>query len=131
MVRDYHEDRIPAVYNRSELPATEKREGVEQQYFRGMNTLVGFTTAEAGITGQPHHHPWEQINFVVEGSCEFRVGDEVAAVREGDIFVIPPDVEHNVESVESSVTICFISPLREDYLPKTAYQEEFERFDHE
>jgi quercetin dioxygenase-like cupin family protein len=52
-------------------------------------------------------------------------------VGEGDMFVIPPGVSHNIEAVAEPTIICFMGPLREDYAPKTGYQAEFERFDHE
>lgn len=129
MVRNYDAEQVPAVYNRSTLPVTEKRPGVEQQYFRGLDTLIGFTRVQPGIEPQPHHHPWEQLNFVLEGECDFRVGDEVVTITEGDMFVIPPGVSHATESVSEVTTICFIGPLREDYARETAYQTEFERFD--
>lgn len=129
MVRKYHRDEIPSVYNRSQLPHHEKREGVEQQYFRGLSTFVGFTTFDERGPGEPHSHPWEQLNFVVDGECRFRVGDEVIDVAEGDLFFIPPDVPHGADSLDGECTICFISPLREDYARFTDYQTEFETFD--
>lgn len=129
MVRKYHEEEIPAVYSVENLPHHEKREGVTQQYFRGMNTFVGFTTFDGADPSEPHSHPWEQINFVVDGECQFQVGEDVVEVSEGDLFLIPPDVPHGASSLNSTCTICFISPLREDYARFTDYQTEFETFD--
>lgn len=126
MVREYDSDEIPARYSRYELPTVEKREGVTQAYFRGLDILVGFTMIEPSKSpSEPHSHPWEQINYVLEGSCRFHVGDDVIDISEGDIFVIPPNVPHTSEPPEERCTIQFISPLREDYLSETSYQKEF------
>lgn len=125
MVRTYRKEEIPAVYSRDEIPDHESNPGVSQQYFRGLDTLVGFTTITPEKSPNPHSHPWEQINFVLDGACEFRVGDEVVAASEGDIFVVPPEVSHTAEPPEAECTILFTGPLREDYAAKTEYQREF------
>lgn len=125
MVRDYLEDEIPAIYSRDEMPVHESSPGVTQQYFRGLDTLVGFTTLTPEKTANPHSHPWEQINFVLEGECDFHVGDEIVTVSEGDIFTIQPGVSHTAEPPEETCTIMFTGPLREDYAAKTEYQREF------
>lgn len=125
MVREYDSDEIPAVYAKEELPVHEGSTGVTQQYFRGLDTLVGFTRLTSEKTASPHSHPWEQINFVLEGACEFHVGDEVVRATAGDIFVIPPDVPHTAEPPTEPCEILFTGPLREDYAVKTEYQREF------
>ena len=125
MVRPYDETEIPAVYSRDDMPVHESGPGVTQQYFRGLDTLVGFTTITAEKSAEPHSHPWEQINYVLEGECEFNVGDETVSASVGDIFVVPPDVPHCAEPPEEPCTILFTGPLREDYAAKTDYQREF------
>ena len=126
MVRSYDENAIPSVYNRKEIEKHEQRPGVSQQYFRGLDALVGFTIIDASAErSEPHTHPWEQINFVIEGNCTFIIGEERIEISQGDLFTIPPNVPHASEPPETSCTICFISPLREDYLDRTTYQQEF------
>jgi len=124
MVRNYLDEEIPAVYTRDEMPVHKSSPGVKQQYFRGLDTLVGFTTITPEKSANPHSHPWEQINFVLEGECEFHVGDELVTASKGDIFTIPPGVPHTAEPPEDSCTIMFTGPLREDYVAKTEYQRE-------
>lgn len=127
MVTRYDPAEIPSVYHLDELPQFEKRPGVTQQYFRGLDTLVGFTHITPNKEpSEPHSHPWEQLNYVVEGECDFHVGDEVVTVSSGDLLVIPPDVPHTSEPPSGPCTICFVGPLREDYAAKINYQDEFE-----
>ena len=129
MVRDYHDDRIPTVYSRSDLPWIDRRDGVTQAYFRGLDIVVGFTHIEPGAAGGFHDHPWEQITMIQSGACTFHVGSEAVAVEAGDMFVVPPDVPHYAEPDEGPCLLCFISPLREDFLPQLTHQTEFHRLD--
>jgi quercetin dioxygenase-like cupin family protein len=125
MVRKYRPEEVPAVYNIEELPVHSHTEGIEQRYFRGLDSLVGFTTISEGKEAVPHSHPWEQINFVLDGACSFHVGEETVTADEGDVFLVPPDVPHCAEYTGEPCTIMFVGPLREDYAAKTAYQREF------
>lgn len=126
MVRRYDADEIPAVYNVSEMPVHEREPGVQQRYFRGLDTLAGFTRVTSEREeASPHSHPWEQLCFIVDGACDFHVGDETVSVEEGDIFFVPPDTPHYSDPPEDECTIMFFGPLREDYAERTAYQTEF------
>lgn len=131
MPRQYHPEKIPQVYNIDDMPATEIRDGVSQKVFRGLDSLIGITTLEPGLETAPHSHPWEQVAYIMEGSCEFYVGDRSVHVAEGDMFVIPPGVDHYADPTEESVVNLDVWPLREDYLPRSKYQKEFVTYDHE
>lgn len=131
MVRHVRPEAIPQVYPLSSIPVVGQREGVEGQYFRGLDTLVGVMTVEADAESNVHSHPWEQIVFILEGACEFRVADEVLTVETGDLFVVPPGYEHTVEAPEERCRLLFCGPLREDHLPHTDYQTEFTEYDPE
>lgn len=128
MVRDWHDDEVPAVYNWYEdIPTVELREGVRQQVFRGMHAVIGLTELDPGCEVGPHSHPWEQLAFILEGECDFHVGDEVVQVGPGDMFFIPPSAEHYADPTGYDETVVNLDvwPLREDYLPRTDYQTEW------
>ncbi len=64
-----------------------------------------------------HHHPHEQISYIIKGMVEMVVGGKSQILKEGHGVVIPPDVEHGVTSVEEGSQILDVFyPLREDYL---------------
>jgi len=64
-----------------------------------------------------HHHPHEQISYVLKGAVTMVVGGESRLLKAGHGVVIPPDVEHEVTSVEQdSQLLDVFYPLREDYL---------------
>lgn len=126
MVRRMNESAVPSVYNRSEIPERRRGDSVTLQRFRGLDVHVGFVAKEPDSEpGDPHDHPWEQINYVLDGSCTFNVDGEDLDVEEGDIFLIPPGVEHTYVSSEEACTLMTVSPLREEYLENVEYQEEF------
>lgn len=131
MPRHYDADAIPAVYNIDELPEATLREGVHQKVLRGFDTLLGFTTLEPGCDTAAHSHPWEQVAIILEGGCDFHVGGNVVEVGEGDVFVIPPGVEHYAEPTTEDCLNMDVWPLREDYLSRTDYQDEFLTYDSE
>lgn len=92
--------------------------------------MIGRTVLEPGCEVGPHSHPWEQIAYIESGACDFHLGEEVVQVSEGDIFVIPGGVEHYADPTGYDEPVVNLDawPLREDYLPRTFYQDEFEEY---
>ncbi|MCO8267149.1 AraC family ligand binding domain-containing protein [Haloferax sp. AB510] len=130
MVKEYQEEEIPAVYNLDEIPPYNIRQGVDLHIFRGVDTLLSTATIEPDteLETNPHSHPWEQIVYIIQGSVYYNVGDERIHVSEGDMFLIPPDVEHYAEQdpeCEETVINLDVFPMREDYAEHTDYQREF------
>ncbi len=68
-----------------------------------------FTIAPGGNT--PHHqHPFEHVNYIIEGEGEL-VGDEgPRAVRKGDFVLVLPDEKHQYRNTgtEPLVFICLV-----------------------
>jgi quercetin dioxygenase-like cupin family protein len=115
------------VYDTDEIPAVEVRDGVRKQVLREVDSMVGVSTLEPGLEVGPHSHPWERIAFILEGECAFQVVDDVVRVGEGDLFVVPPNVEHYADPspYDEGVVNVDVWPLQEGYLPRTEYQSEF------
>lgn len=44
----------------------------------------------------PHHHRIWEFHYVSEGRCGFLMGDAVVPIRTGDLFGIPPELNHGV-----------------------------------
>lgn len=83
----------------------------------GEKTLMVEFRLEAGAALPRHNHPHEQTGYLVSGRLDLTIGDQCHAVRPGDSWTIPGDVEHNAVAVEDTVAIEVFSPVREDYLP--------------
>ena len=127
MPRDYDPSEIPSVYNLQDIAPYRDEVGFEQVIFRGIDQMVGFSqiTPEKP-DGEPHTHPYEQLNMLVEGRLDFLVDGERVELEPYDTLMIPPEVPHTSRAVEGeTATLLAFWPLREDRLEATTYQEEF------
>ena len=80
------------------------------------NLMVVEVHFEAGTTAPRHHHPHEQITYVVSGKFEFTVGDETYVVAAGDSLYKQPDIEHGATCIEAGTLLDVFTPRRDDFL---------------
>lgn len=115
------------MYSVADIPEREVTDHSTMRVFRGQNLMVGFSRLDPAIDElSPYAHPWEQITLVTRGSCDLLVGDRVRSVSEGDVFAVPPGVDHGVRvTSESACELLDCWPLVERYLDYTDYQDEF------
>lgn len=69
-----------------------------------------------GIVADMHHHPHEQITYVISGAFEFQVGDEKKVVRAGDSLYKESNIVHGAVCLEKGVLLDVFTPKREDFL---------------
>ncbi len=60
----------------------------------GTHTLMAEFRLEAGADLPVHRHPHEQAGYLVAGRIDLTIGDRTHAVRPGDSWCIPGDVDH-------------------------------------
>ncbi|HEY1076106.1 MAG TPA: cupin domain-containing protein [Fontimonas sp.] len=66
-----------------------------------------------------HHHPHQEINVVIAGEFEATRGTEKFRVYPGQVVVIPPDVEHNMECLTPGGEMVSVwTPSRRDLVEK-------------
>jgi quercetin dioxygenase-like cupin family protein len=60
--------------------------------------------------------------MVLRGRLEFTIGGETRTVEAGAMFLIPPNVPHNVKNLGPGVAVVLdvFSPVREDYVAMAA-----------
>jgi quercetin dioxygenase-like cupin family protein len=80
------------------------------------NLMVVEVHFEAGVTAPLHHHPHEQITYVISGKFEFTVGDETYVVGAGDTLYKQPDIVHGATCLEAGMLLDVFTPHREDFL---------------
>lgn len=75
------------------------------------------STDEAGLA-PGHHHPFDQVVYVLEGEMRMWIGEKVHDLRAGDVVYIPRDVSHGGRPLNGKpVHIMEIfAPIRTDYL---------------
>jgi quercetin dioxygenase-like cupin family protein len=129
MVRDYDRAAIPSAYDLADAPTVRDEPGFTQSVFRGVDQLIGFSQiGPAYPDGEPHTHPYEQANLLVDGRVDMLIDGEVVELRPYDAVTIPPEVPHTARAVAGeSATLVAFWPLREDRLDGTEYQTEFPR----
>ena len=71
---------------------------------------------ETGTVAARHHHPHEQITYVISGKFEFTVGDETYIVSPGDSLYKQPNIEHGATCIEAGTLLDIFTPHREDFL---------------
>ncbi len=127
MPRDYDRSAIPTVYNLRNVEPYREEQGFKQTIFRGLDQMIGFSQiGPEKPDGEPHTHPYEQTNMLVEGRLDFLVDGERVELEPYDTLVIPPEVPHTSRAVDGeTATLLAFWPLREDRLDGTAYQTEF------
>lgn len=127
MPRDYDRSAIPSVYNLQDIDPHREEPGFRQVFFRGIDRMLGFSEIGPGASdSEPHTHPYEQLNTLLEGRLDFLVDGTRVELEPYDTMTIPPEVPHTSRVVEGkTATLLAVWPLREDHLDATAYQKEF------
>ncbi|MFI8480002.1 cupin domain-containing protein [Pseudomonas sp. NPDC078700] len=73
-----------------------------------------------GAIATPHHHPHEEVNYVVQGSLEFMRDGETQTLEPGQSIRIAPNQVHNItnHSDEPGVVLSIWTPSRKDLIAK-------------
>ena len=65
-----------------------------------------------GSVFQEHHHPQEQLAYVIRGCLHMTVNGVSAVLKAGDAVIVPSDAPHSVTVVGEAETIDVFSPIR-------------------
>ena len=65
----------------------------------GQNLVAKQMQAEAGDLLPEHLANMESILFVHEGECILRINNEDKVLKQGDAFIVPPDVSHQIKAI--------------------------------
>lgn len=84
-------------------PFPGREETCSQKVFTGERGTMNMAKFKKGHPVRPHSHEWEQISMILEGECDFYVGNEVFHLTEGGYVVIPADVEHYLDVCSDTV----------------------------
>ena len=93
------------------------RQGVEQKAFSGQGATMALHRLWPGHEPKPHSHPNEQIVYIMAGTVDFHIGDEVVRLSPGGLAVVPPNVMHHAEVVgtEPVLNLDVFTPARPEY----------------
>lgn len=71
---------------------------------------------QQGAVGAMHHHPHEQLTYVLSGEFEFTIGDETRRVTAGDTLYKEPHIMHGCVCIKAGTLLDTFTPMREDFL---------------
>ncbi|MGJ8625280.1 MAG: cupin domain-containing protein [Yoonia sp.] len=80
------------------------------------NAMIVEVHFETGTVAALHHHPHEQITYVISGKFEFKIGDETYVVSAGDSLYKQPNIVHGATCLEAGTLLDVFTPHREDFL---------------
>ena len=76
-------------YRTDDLPVTEMLPGVYRRSVYLDDVMLTFFEFEPGAVIPEHHHPHQQITFVISGAMEFELDGEKQVLQAGDGAMIP------------------------------------------
>ena len=107
------------VVNYHDVPMTELVPDCYSHIVSGERGLVSFLTMPAQSLFPPHRHEAEQIMIVLEGSLDEIIDGKLYPVKEGDVIILPSNIEHGAQIGEADCkAIDIFVPPRQDYLEK-------------
>lgn len=103
-----------------QLATTEVSETVTRRLTYLNNLMVVVVDFHNGPMTQPdppHAHEAEQITYVAEGECLAFVGDKKQHLKAGDMFAVPSNVLHTVQSLTPTLRLIdSFNPVRKDFI---------------
>ncbi len=86
----------------------------------GERIMLSFVNMPANSYADPHRHKdTEQVMIVLKGDAEFIIDGKIYPVREGDVLVFGPDVEHGAYVGPNGARVLDVfTPPRSDLLEK-------------
>ena len=86
-------------------------------------SMLEWTIPAGFATGRHVHRVQEETFYLLEGACEWHVGDEVVAATPRTYLFIPPGVPHNITNVSGKparVLMTVSPPGHEHYFEELA-----------
>jgi quercetin dioxygenase-like cupin family protein len=82
-----------------------------------MVVVVDFNDGPASQPDPPHAHPHEQVTYVAAGEIILVSGEEQRHLATGDLFTVPPNVPHSVQTLSPHVRLIdAFTPIREEFI---------------
>jgi quercetin dioxygenase-like cupin family protein len=98
-----------------DIPAHKVVAGITGHYAHGQQLTFGYVEVKAGSNLASHHHPHEQITYIVEGELDMTIDGKFCPLRPGMFYIIPSNVPHSAVAKTDCIAIDVFSPVREDY----------------
>jgi quercetin dioxygenase-like cupin family protein len=91
---------------------------LQRQFINTEAATVARFVLKKGAVVLTHHHPNEQIAFVIEGALKFTLDGRDVTIKAGELLCIPANLPHSAEALEDTVDIDVFTPPRQDWLAR-------------
>jgi quercetin dioxygenase-like cupin family protein len=82
----------------------------------GERLTMAVVELDPGAVAREHSHENEQLGVVLQGTIDFRVGDERRTLGPGETWCIPANTPHEaIAGPEGTVVIDVFAPIRADF----------------
>lgn len=89
---------------------------IKVKFIHSKNMTFAYWKIQSGAIFPDHSHPHEQVATMLEGEFEFKVGNEKRIMKEGDISIVLPNINHSGIALTDCKIIDVFFPTREDYV---------------
>lgn len=101
---------------RQKLEKIDMGGGVIRQYLgAGVNMNAQHWDMADGSVVRLHTHPQEQFGYVIKGGFKMIIGDEVKDLKDGDAYIIAPNIPHEFTAIGQTEAIDIFSPVKTDF----------------
>ena len=103
-------------FDQNDLEPKEIHPGIKVRIMWGEKIMMMLVDISPHAEVPTHTHPNEQAGRVLSGSFKLIVDGEERLLKEGDHYLIPPNITHSAHGIDSnSLALDIFSPPREDY----------------
>lgn len=98
------------------LPAEKLSDKITRRYVHGEKGMLVRFELKKGALIPKHHHPNEQITYILSGRVKVTMDGDDHIVKSGEVLIIPANVPHSFEALEDTIDIDVFAPPRQDWL---------------
>ena len=104
------------------IPIEQLNPLIGRQFLVGTNIMMARVLLKRGAVVPMHHHPNEQVSYILEGALRFilktETGDKEITVRAGEVLCIPPNLPHEAHALEDTIDLDIFNPPRQDWIDR-------------
>ena len=105
-----------SLYRWGDIPEERLTDKLSRKLISGKNEMLAQVFLKKGCVVASHKHESEQMTFILKGLLELTLPDRKVRVGEGEVLVIPPNLEHGAVALEDTIDLDIFSPIRNDWL---------------
>jgi quercetin dioxygenase-like cupin family protein len=92
---------------------------IDREMIVGDQLMLARVFIKKGGHVPEHHHPNEQVTYILEGALKFAIDGKEIVVRAGEVLCIPSNMPHEAWALEDTLDLDVFNPPREDWLNKS------------